>query len=209
MLGKLMCGLWLVRLSMPLSPRAGLRKVIKVLRSKCLSRLSGQSSSPVAETVRRTQQQDDHPVQADPNIKGGTMPARKTSSSEANDTISSLVPRVPLQPESSGKTTNIMSQKTGPVSRSVSLYPGAILGFAMVSRGEIGFLISSVADGNGIFSANGNNEIFLIVTWSIVLCTIIGPLVVGLLVRRVKRLETAKEKQQGGGRDVLGAWGVH
>lgn len=77
----------------------------------------------------------------------------------------------------------------------------------MVSRGEIGFLISSLADSNGIFSTGDNDDIFLIVTWAIVLCTVVGPVGVGLLVKRLNRLEMAKE-EGGGGRDVLGVWGV-
>jgi hypothetical protein len=77
----------------------------------------------------------------------------------------------------------------------------------MVSRGEIGFLISSLADSNEIFSSGGNDDIFLIVTWAIVLCTVVGPVGVGLLVKRLKRLEMARDAG-GGGRDVLGVWGV-
>ena len=85
----------------------------------------------------------------------------------------------------------------------------------MCARGEIGFLISGVAESNGIFSPSGvasssePSDIFLVVTWAIVLCTIIGPLGVGLSVRRVKKLQERKNKQQeGAGRDVLGVWGV-
>jgi hypothetical protein len=84
----------------------------------------------------------------------------------------------------------------------------------MTARGEIGFLISSVAESNGVFSASKGppeieSDIFLVVTWAIVLCTIIGPLGVGLSVRRVKTLEARKNREQeGAGRDVLGAWGV-
>lgn len=85
----------------------------------------------------------------------------------------------------------------------------------MCARGEIGFLISGVAESNGIFSATGPasadepSDIFLVVTWAIVLCTIAGPLGVGLSVRRVKKLQQRKNKlQEGTGRDVLGAWGV-
>jgi hypothetical protein len=84
----------------------------------------------------------------------------------------------------------------------------------MCARGEIGFLISGVAESRGVFSASGEasdepTDIFLVVTWAIVLCTIIGPLGVGLSVRRVKKLQARKNKQQeGAGRDVLGVWGV-
>jgi hypothetical protein len=84
----------------------------------------------------------------------------------------------------------------------------------MCARGEIGFLISGVAESKGVFSPAGRppsepSNIFLVVTWAIVLCTIMGPLGVGLSVRRVKKLQMRKDRQrQGAGRDVLGVWGV-
>jgi Kef-type K+ transport system membrane component KefB len=95
-----------------------------------------------------------------------------------------------------------------------SLHPPLILALAMCARGEIGFLISGVAESNGVFSGSvepskGPSDIFLVVTWAIVLCTMIGPLGVGLSVRRVKKLQERKNRQQEGiGRDVLGVWGV-
>ncbi|OCK82698.1 hypothetical protein K432DRAFT_441386 [Lepidopterella palustris CBS 459.81] len=119
----------------------------------------------------------------------------------------------PLQSETATPT----SKPPNPL----SLYPPSILSLAMVSRGEIGFLISSLAESHGVFASppasatgRGDSEIFLIVTWAIVLCTIAGPLGVGLLVRRVRKLENAKGggKSEGEaeekGRDVLGVWGV-
>jgi len=96
---------------------------------------------------------------------------------------------------------------TSALSNPLSLYPAAILGLAMVARGEIGFLISSLAESNGIFSSGGNEQVFLIVTWAIVLCTLIGPVCVGLLVRRVKTLERERVGR-GDGRYVLGVWGL-
>jgi hypothetical protein len=96
-----------------------------------------------------------------------------------------------------------------------SLYPPLILAFAMCARGEIGFLISGVAESKGVFSVTGiasntPSDIFLVVTWGIVLCTIVGPLGVGLSVCRVRRLQDRKNKQQeGAGREVLGVWGVN
>jgi hypothetical protein len=78
----------------------------------------------------------------------------------------------------------------------------------MVSRGEIGFLISSVAEANEVFGAGGNMEEFLVVTWAILLCTLIGPVTVGLLVKRVKRLQQAERKKSNGQEDPLGIWGV-
>lgn len=82
----------------------------------------------------------------------------------------------------------------------------------VVARGEIGFLISSMAESQGVFrhideDASKASELFLIVTWAIFLCTILGPLCAGLLVRRIKKLEKATESLGGGARSVLGVWG--
>ncbi|CBY00941.1 similar to Na+/H+ exchanger family protein [Plenodomus lingam JN3] len=113
----------------------------------------------------------------------------------------------------SGASLEARSSPSPP--KPVSLHPPLILALAMCARGEIGFLISGVAESNGIFSASGvasadePSDIFLVVTWSIVLCTILGPLGVGMSVRRVKKLQERKNRQQeGSGRDVLGVWGV-
>ncbi|KAF2149741.1 Sodium/hydrogen exchanger [Myriangium duriaei CBS 260.36] len=91
-----------------------------------------------------------------------------------------------------------------------SLYPAVILGSAMVARGEIGLLISSVAESEAIFGTAGRSntsQLFLIVTWGILICTIAGPLVIGLLVRRVRRLQTLERNQVSGRQDPLGIWG--
>ena len=89
-----------------------------------------------------------------------------------------------------------------------SFYPAAILGSAMVARGEIGFLVSSLAASNGIFDATENSaDVFLIVTWAIVLCTILGPLAVGLLLRRLRALQKRRDgraARREGGWNVLG-----
>lgn len=79
----------------------------------------------------------------------------------------------------------------------------------MMARGEIGFLISAVVKSNGVSSfrsvSDFESNIFLVVTWAIVLCTILGPLGVGFTVRRSKRFrEQGNREQEGAGRDVLG-----
>lgn len=77
----------------------------------------------------------------------------------------------------------------------------------MVARGEIGFLISAIAQSNGIFEQDGARvDIFLVATWAILLCTIIGPVTVGLLTRRVKRLRNAAKASDNGRNDPLGVW---
>uniref|UniRef100_UPI0035D3DCD7 hypothetical protein n=1 Tax=Brucella ceti TaxID=120577 RepID=UPI0035D3DCD7 len=91
----------------------------------------------------------------------------------------------------------------------LSLYPASILGLAMVPRGEIGFLISAVAQSGGIFdsgTSTAESDIFLIVTWAIVLCTVVGPVCVGILVGHVRRLSTEKGNPASQ-RNVLGVWG--
>ncbi|KAJ9497514.1 hypothetical protein H2202_006938 [Exophiala xenobiotica] len=105
-------------------------------------------------------------------------------------------------------------ERTPSFPRPKSLYPASILGCAMVARGEIGFLISAVAASNGIFTANGNgdqasSDIYLVVTWAVLLCTIVGPLGLGFLAKRVKRLQMERaQSRQGGAEDPLGIWGV-
>lgn len=97
-----------------------------------------------------------------------------------------------------------------------SLYPASILGSAMVARGEIGFLVSSIAQSKGIFERQhagseadgGSSDLFLIVTWAIMLCTIFGPVAVGLIVQRVKRLQGQRHGTTEGQADPLGIWGI-
>lgn len=81
----------------------------------------------------------------------------------------------------------------------------------MVARGEIGYLIASLAETDGIFSSSeqqnsDSSELYLVVVWAITLCTIIGPICVGTLVKRVKTLQARRVNS--GGEDPLGSWGV-
>lgn len=102
--------------------------------------------------------------------------------------------------------------------RPKSLYPAFILGSAMIARGEIGFLVSAIAQSNGIFdtahhdpSSDGSSQdLFLIVTWAIMLCTVVGPVSVGSIVRRVRRLHSQRNDFAGSSRhaDPLGIWGL-
>lgn len=71
-----------------------------------------------------------------------------------------------------------------------------IIAFAMVARGEIGFLIASLSQSSGtvtlqqngtIFESSTDEDVFLVIVWAIMLCTIIGPVVVGTMVRRHAR----------------------
>jgi hypothetical protein len=193
LVGKLLCGAWLIRFSINL-PHTGILHRLRTMTNVHVPHLWGKHASGAS-------------VAGEPeNLDAGTT--NDTSSPiVGRPADSSIQPaRIASQPPPSAQPDTI-SQNIAPAEKPFSLYPAAILGLAMVARGEIGFLVSSLAGGNGIFTTGDDDQIFLIVTWAIVLCTIIGPLCVGLLVRRVKKLERAKEKG-GGGRDVLGVWGV-
>lgn len=160
----------------------------------------------ITEPDFTTIQDRDEPVARADEVVGDKpddliSPTTDPSGSDSNDKA------MPDAPSSSPSPSRQV-----PPPKPFSLYPAAILGLAMVARGEIGFLISALADSNGIFTSttvegSSNDQIFLIVTWAIVICTVVGPVGVGLLVRRVKRLEMLKEQGEAG-RDVLGVWGV-
>jgi Kef-type K+ transport system membrane component KefB len=146
-----------------------------------------------------------------PSIKLTTFGFKKSSTKPSSDATNEEFSRT--DPSATASTENTRpaantTRKRSALPRPKSLYPAAILGSAMVSRGEIGFLISSVAEANEVFGAGGNTEEFLVVTWAILLCTLIGPITVGLLVKRVKRLQQAERKKANGQEDPLGIWGV-
>lgn len=139
-----------------------------------------------------------------PNFWRWSRSAQKKTKPSPNDTAEI----------SSSNTSNPLACSSPNPPKPFSLHPPLILALAMCARGEIGFLISGVAESNEIFTSAedvsaDSSDIYLVVTWAIVLCTIVGPLGVGLSVRRVRSLQGRKNKQQeGSGRDVLGVWGV-
>ncbi|GHJ89679.1 hypothetical protein NliqN6_6081 [Naganishia liquefaciens] len=57
-----------------------------------------------------------------------------------------------------------------------------LLSFAMIARGEIGLLISQIAYTTP--EQQLDEDGFLITTWAIVLCTVIGPVGVGYIIKR-------------------------
>lgn len=74
-----------------------------------------------------------------------------------------------------------------------SIPPAVFMGVAMVSRGEIGLLIAQLArtgtESNGVSSESRSpgllgDEAFLVAIWAILLCTLVGPISVGLVVRK-------------------------
>jgi hypothetical protein len=193
---KLVCGIWLVRFSFgPISE--SLRGTMSKVKLPAMPHLWGRSTKRQATTTN-TQGQAQH----------SPAPTEDEQPPTANE------PPLTNEPSSSADSAPAPSpSKTPP--KPFSLYPPSIMALAMTARGEIGFLISAVAESNGVFSSSTStssdqeSDMFLVVTWAIVLCTIVGPLGVGLCVRRVKALEERKNREyDGGGRDVLGVWGV-
>ncbi|KAG6068823.1 hypothetical protein E4U16_007879 [Claviceps sp. LM84 group G4] len=218
-LAKLTCGIWLVRISMslPASWKTANKSARQFLRLKVMARMgSGRETSTITNKKRRA-------ASAKNSVTNST-PQTSESLTSAADNPSRTGSPVKTRAEDAGENNNGNDTATsnGQGGRDVktqatpkprSLYPASIIGCAMVARGEIGFLISSIAESNNIFSASpgrsSTSDLFLIVTWAIVLCTILGPLAVGLLVRRVRRLQNHVNREgQTVPRDVLGMWGI-
>lgn len=192
--GKFMTGVWLLRFTVPdfiLGPVERLRLVKK------LGWRSATGPTPAISTASDTGRE--------PEPENNEQPSSPTQfqSRPQSRSPSSSPPPPPAAPV------------TSPPQKPRSLYPPAIIGLAMIARGEIGFLIASVAEARGIFSSSASHsesmassELYLIVVWATVLCTILGPVAVGLCVRRVKALERERVLKGGSGDGVLGGWGV-
>ncbi|KAI9739313.1 MAG: hypothetical protein M1834_007526 [Cirrosporium novae-zelandiae] len=187
-LGKLMTALWLIRFSVSLPSAQKFLNIVTRFPKWCCW-LPKKWQAPLSPSKQEPQQ----------DVNAGELHPRKVSSS----------------PEHSQSTISHVQPTPQQIRRPIigkprSLYPASILGSAMVSRGEIGFLIASLAETTGIFSSDplssGNSKTYLVVIWAIVLCTITGPITVGTLVKRVNRLQ--RERQNNGGVDPLGSWGV-
>ncbi|CAG8007824.1 unnamed protein product [Penicillium nalgiovense] len=188
-IGKMITGLWLVRFSP--SPVSGLvsaaKKLFAYTHSYCASpqTVSKKSNQNKKAPQRPATQDDSADVPTLDNVKEESQPtSRSPAPTFRPDSCISLPPK----PK--------------------SLYPSSILGLAMVARGEVGYLIASIAESQGIFSnesSEGPSEIYLVVIWAISLCTLIGPILVGALVRRVKKLQQSRVDM---GSDPLGVWGI-
>jgi hypothetical protein len=87
----------------------------------------------------------------------------------------------------SNDSSNTFPPSTDPAKkRTPSLLPvSALLGSAMVARGEISLLILNLA--REASPELMPDELFYIAIWATLLCTIAGPLTVGIIVKRMKR----------------------
>ncbi|CAG9949899.1 unnamed protein product [Clonostachys rosea f. rosea IK726] len=189
--GKLLCGAWLVPFGSPFQFITGLARRVPAFDklvykpsspgSQCAN--SAQTTNQVATTQSGDGDNQD-------GVDMNTLPDRASQRTSAETRNSTPNPKQPK-----------------------SVYPACIVGLGMVARGEIGFLVAALAESKGIFGRTSGSsqpsELFLVVMWAVSLCTVVGPICVGLLVNRVKRLDTLSRQGSAEGRaNVLGAWGV-
>lgn len=205
--GKVVTGIWLIRLN-PSWPAIRIPKSARSLVTFHWKRSAiGEASKKGVESEGHEMQVSAKEAHNEPVV---TRPERLLM--ESNDSSSPTIPSS-VEPAESTVTDQPFPKK---IDKPLSLYPAAMLGTAMTARGEIGFLIASLAETTGLFTsadadpnanATGSSKIYLVVTWAIVLCTIIGPLSVGTLVKRVRRLQAERENNPAKA-DPLGIWGL-
>ena len=195
--GKILCGAWLVRFH--IDWKSHFLTLVKLLVPERLSMPFGKS--------RATVKPDSEVNSGKANLEEEQRSQSRLPAAEPmreGEVVAFYKPKLPDRDEG---TAGLSEATKAPR----SLYPAAILGSAMVARGEIGFLVSSIAAGKGIFNSKAQIDVFLIVTWAIVLCTVIGPISVGVLVRTLRKIETETndaEGEQAGIWDALGPWGI-
>jgi predicted Kef-type K+ transport protein len=197
---KMCTGLWLVRYSAPFS-LGTFRKLLKVplaLVISCVHR-------PAKARIEKGPSQPPENSQVREHIQ--------STESSPESTNAGLQHRLPADRERTDSSTQSQQQENRHPSsfppKPKSLYPASILSLAMVARGEIGYLIASLAESNGIFgetSDGSSSETYLVVVWAISLCTLVGPISVGTIVKRLRTLQT--QRTNSGGLDPLGVWGI-
>lgn len=211
LVAKLLCGAWLFRFSLSLPYPASLRKVLTAMKHTHVSRLWGRQTLETQVEPPTDGQGTDEDIPIAHSTSHDAANLQSLALAESDDTMIRPCAQVLPQAERHNAAVGTVPRNKMPAPKPFSLYPCAILGLAMIARGEIGFLISSLAKSNGIFSIGDDDQMFLVVTRAILICTVVGPLGVGLLVRRVRRLEKVREGRNDGrsdGRNVLGAWGI-
>lgn len=77
-------------------------------------------------------------------------------------------------------TSKVSADNASPTLNITRKKAALLIGFAMMARGEVAFLIASIAQSAGIFA---NDEIYMVIIWAAMLCTIIGPIGTGIVVK--------------------------
>jgi hypothetical protein len=103
--------------------------------------------------------------------------------------------------EISDKETRRLSSvvETKPTYRHSTLFAALLLSFAMTTRGEIGFLVAAVGQSITVLDPE---DVYLVVIWAVVLCTLLGSIGVGIIVYIIKKVANGKEVH-----NLLGKWG--
>ena len=215
-LGKLVCGLCLVRLDIS---GASVTSISTLIRSRCRKatarkeQKAGTSSTPFTTTAPMARAADAGTNSA---ARSQVAVSSMSPSTAAGEARQPGMTGASVTDETDARVTadpvNVAAAPALPTKiRPLSLYPAAILGSAMIARGEIGFLISAIAESSGVYGATTtgqSSELFLVVTWAILLNTILGPVTVGVLVKRVRRLQELERSKETGRDDPLGQWGI-
>ncbi|KAJ5993436.1 hypothetical protein N7451_009160 [Penicillium sp. IBT 35674x] len=205
MFGKLITGIWLVRFSFrPLcSLTNGLKRPFSRIRFFCIPTKTGKDQKDKRHgQVESPTQSSKEGIASDSQSDAQNAKAKDRGPPDNQNPAGHHV----SQKESHATLRQSSTGTFPPKPR--SLYPPSILGLAMVARGEIGYLIASLAQSQSMFGtgpSGGISEIYLVIIWAISICTLIGPICVGTLVKRVKKLQ---EIRGDSGPDPLGVWGI-
>ncbi|RAH42255.1 cation:proton antiporter [Aspergillus brunneoviolaceus CBS 621.78] len=206
--GKVVTGTWLVRFTFgPVSSLVRtLTAFFSYVRLACARSPQAKSAKVKDKTTNKekARSRDSNTVAADQStdkVAGSGTSASNGNNSSQRASASSTARDHPW-PERASSSSSLPPKPK-------SLYPSSILGLAMVARGEIGYLIASLAESKGIFGqgpTGGSSDTYLVVVWAISICTLLGPICVGTLVRRVQTLQ--QQRTNSGGPDPLGVWGI-
>ncbi|KAG6023654.1 hypothetical protein E4U41_001960 [Claviceps citrina] len=215
-LAKLACGVWLMRMPnmFPVSWTSMTKMARQVSRHRLIPSIGHFGAKQILRPTGAPTESVTSP--APQACASHTRAANNSSRSTASAGAETVVSGKKGEEKSTTNGNGNQDEHDSAVPATLkprSLYPASIVGCAMVARGEIGFLISSIAESNRVFSTpsetSSTSDLFLVVTWAIVLCTVLGPVAVGLLVRRVRKLQNGVEKEgRTLHRDVLGTWGI-
>ena len=163
--GKLVTGVWLVRIAVSLGTKMRKMKAVigrlEPLLLNCLGlvRLTNDSKS------KSTTATEDRESKATLNVRSGHTVDGERRPESFRDRSSQRPSTPPLT-----SVTSTPPLETAPTMKSRSLYPAAIIGTAMMARGEIGFLIAALAESKGIFASgdvtsaeeDGGSRIYLV-----------------------------------------------
>ncbi|KAF4227819.1 hypothetical protein CNMCM6805_002574 [Aspergillus fumigatiaffinis] len=200
-LAKMCTGLWLVRIS----PGSGVRTFLRVFKAPLTYMTSCIRGCQTKEATEKGPGQGIANSQlrvATGNAESGDVSLSTNSETNRDATTIPHNNATTLQQNQTRRTSASLPKKPK------SLYPASILALAMTARGEIGYLIASLAESSGIFgdTSDRSSETYLVIVWAISLCTLVGPISVGTLVKRVKSLQ--QNRANSGGPDPLGVWGI-